>query len=191
MERKRVIFITDGDLYARKAVEHVAKVIGGRCISRSAGNPTPLSGKEIVQSIRETPYDPVLVMVDDCGFRGVGYGEQAMRYIHGQPDIDVIGAVAVASNTGHEEWSRIDVSVDRFGDVTEHGVDKEGIEALEDGRVDGDTVYVLDELCLPVVVGVGDIGKMDGRDAVEQGCPITLAAVRWIMQRDRKQNGCK
>ena len=31
--RRRVILITDGDEYARKSLEIVAKEIGGRCIS--------------------------------------------------------------------------------------------------------------------------------------------------------------
>ncbi|HEX6922190.1 MAG TPA: stage V sporulation protein AE [Bacillales bacterium] len=183
MDRKNVILFTDGDKYALKAVEHTAEEIGGRCISQSSGNPTPLSGKEIVELIKETPYDPVFVMVDDCGYRGEGPGEKAMRYIAGNPEVNVLGAIAVASNTDFKEWTRVDVSVDRSGELTEHGVDKHGVADIEIGRMDGDTVYVLDELDLPVVIGVGDIGKMDNQDTVEKGCPITRQAVDLVLER--------
>lgn len=46
--KRRVILVTDGDGIAKKAVETAALRIGGRCISKSAGNPTPLSGKKII-----------------------------------------------------------------------------------------------------------------------------------------------
>ncbi|HEU5140908.1 MAG TPA: stage V sporulation protein AE, partial [Bacillales bacterium] len=49
--------------------------------------------------------------------------------------------------------------------------------------MDGDTVYVLDDLNLPIVVGVGDIGKMDNQDTVEKGCPITRQAVELVLER--------
>jgi stage V sporulation protein AE len=187
MDRKRVILFTDGDLYARKAVEYVAGKIGGRCISQSSGNPTRLSGARIVEMIKETPYDPVFVMVDDCGFQGEGPGEKAMRHIASDRDIEVLGAVAVASNTNHKEWTRVDVSIDRYGELTGQGVDKHGVSDIEAGRIDGDTVYVLDELQIPIIVGVGDIGKMDGQDTVEKGCPITFQAVKLIMERSGKK----
>ena len=38
--RRRVILVTDGDEYARKSLEIVAKEIGCRCISSSHGNPS-------------------------------------------------------------------------------------------------------------------------------------------------------
>ena len=50
--RRRVILITDGDEYAKRAVEHVAHDIGGRCISMSQGNPTILTGEELVNLIK-------------------------------------------------------------------------------------------------------------------------------------------
>lgn len=183
MERRRVVLVTDGDKYAKRAIQHVAKSIGGRCISQSGGNPTAKSGEEIVNLIKETPHDPVFVMADDCGFRGEGTGEKAMRYIAGHPEVEVIGAIAVASHTASTEWTRVDISVDRSGELTEYGVDKHGVADLEIGRIDGDTVYVLDELDLPIVVGVGDIGKMDGRDVIEKGCPITRKAVELLLER--------
>lgn len=187
MEKKNVIFVTDGDHYAQKAIEHVARDIGARCISQSSGNPTALTGEEIVQLIKDTPHDPVFVMADDCGYRGEGPGEKAMRTIANDPDIDVLGAIAVASNTDFTEWTKVDVSIDRSGELTEHGVDKHGVRDIEIGRIDGDTVYVLDELDLPVIVGVGDIGKMDGQDTVEKGCPITRQAVDILLERSTRQ----
>ena len=183
MERRKVILVTDGDEHARKVVELAAKEIGGRCISYSWGNPTPISGEEIVSLILQTPYDPVLVMFDDCGQREMGLGEKAMKHVALHPQIDVLGAIAVASSTHSSEWTHVDVSIDRYGNLTEFGVDKEGLQDLEIGRINGDTVYILDELDLPVVVGVGDIGKMAGFDTIKKGAPITKQAVEIILER--------
>ena len=36
--RRKVVIITDGDNVARQAAETAAAQVGGRCISRSAGN---------------------------------------------------------------------------------------------------------------------------------------------------------
>lgn len=183
---KRVIIITDGDLYALKAVECVAKEIGGRCISQSWGNPSKLSGDELVDMILSTPYDPVLVMFDDCGFQGEGPGERAMRAVNAHDDIEVIGAIAVASKTHLAEWTRVDVSLDRFGELSAYGVDKSGLPDTEFGRIDGDTVYILDELNIPFIVGVGDIGKMAGIDEAKRGSPITKQAIQLILERSGK-----
>ncbi|WP_243646916.1 stage V sporulation protein AE [Scopulibacillus darangshiensis] len=180
---RRVILITDGDKYARVAVEHTAKALNCRCISQSSGNPTSLSGEELVKMVLQTPSDPVLVMFDDCGYSGVGPGEHALTVVAGHKDIRVLGAIAVASNSSYHEWTRVDVSIDQFGELTEYGVDKEGLPDLETGRVAGDTVYILDQLKLPIVVGVGDLGKMRGLDTVEKGSPITRKAVELILER--------
>lgn len=182
-ERRKVIFVTDGDEAARKTVELVAHDIGGRCISQSWGNPTSLNGEEIVSLILKTPYDPVLVMFDDCGYREYGPGEQAMSIVAKHPNIEVIGAIAVASSTHSSEWTHVDLSLDRYGHLSEFGVDKEGLIDLEQGRINGDTVYVLDELKLPFVIGIGDIGKMAGQDSLKHGAPITKKAVEIIMER--------
>ncbi|WP_110111550.1 stage V sporulation protein AE [Bacillus sp. CGMCC 1.16541] len=183
MEKKRVILVTDGDEYARKAVEYVAKKVGGRCISKSQGNPTRLTGEQIVKFIFQTPHDPVFVMFDDSGFLGEGPGEQALMHVANHKHISVLGVIAVASKTHQNEWTRVDVSVDRFGELTEHGVDKSGIQELEIGRINGDTVYCLDELDVPIIVGVGDIGKMARMDHPKYGCPITEKATQIILER--------
>lgn len=184
--KKKVILITDGDESARKAVEFVAKAVGGRCITSSWGNPTKLTGPQILKLIKKTPSDPVLVMFDDCGYTEEGPGEEAMRYIAAHPEIEVIGAIAVASKTHDNEWTKVDVSIDRNGNLTEYGVDKYGLADIEVGRINGDTVYNLNELSIPFIVGVGDIGKMSGKDDVEKGAPITRKAVELILERSEK-----
>ncbi|MGG1675077.1 stage V sporulation protein AE [Neobacillus sp. NRS-1170] len=181
--RRRVILITDGDEYAKKAVEHVAKEIGGRCLSMSQGNPSKLTGAELVRLIKKTPHDPVLVMFDDSGIVGEGYGENALKYVALHKDIEVLGIIAVAAKSHHEEWTRVDISIDRDGELTPYGVDKYGIPELEIGRINGDTVYCLDELNVPIIVGIGDIGKMARRDSYKIGSPITKKAVELILER--------
>ncbi|WP_445492112.1 stage V sporulation protein AE [Niallia sp. 03133] len=188
-KRRKVILITDGDEYARRAVEVVAKEVGGRCISMSFGNPSCHTGSEVIQMIKKAKKDPVLVMVDDSGFVGEGAGETTLRYIAAHKDVEILGVIAVASRTRREEWTRIHVSIDQNGELTPYGVDKYGIAENEIGRLNGDTVYNLDELKLPLVVGIGDIGKMGKKDAFEKGAPITKAAVEYILERSGFNNG--
>ncbi|MGM9925950.1 MAG: stage V sporulation protein AE [Bacillus sp. (in: firmicutes)] len=182
-EKRKVILITDGDEYARRTIEMVAKEIGGRCISLSHGNPTVLSGPVIVQHIHKAAHDPVLVMVDDSGFVGEGIGERAMRYICRHPDVEVLGIIAVASKTRKREWTKVDVCIDRDGELTEYGVDKYGLREMDVGRITGDTVYSIDSLHVPIVVGIGDIGKMAMKDHCRNGSPITKLAVQLILER--------
>ncbi len=175
--------VTDGDEYAQRTIEYVAKDVGGRCISTSQSNPTRLSGRDIVNLILQTPYDPVFVMFDDSGYIGEGPGEQALQYVAAHSQINVLGVLAVASNTHRYEWTRVDVSVDRHGNLTEYGVDKFGLADVEIGRINGDTVYCLDKLNVPIIVGIGDIGKMYTNDDVKKGSPITKKAVELILER--------
>lgn len=181
--KRRVILVTDGDEYAARTIEYVATEIGGRTISQTQGNPTTLSGAQIVQLILQAKNDPVFVMFDDCGLLGEGAGEVALKYVAEHPNIEVLGIIAVASKTHQTEWTRVDVSIDRFGELTEYGVDKSGLKDLELGRISGDTVYCLDQLNVPIIVGIGDIGKMARKDSVKNGCPITLKAVELILER--------
>lgn len=185
--KKRIILITDGDDSARRAVEIVAKQIGGRCITSSWGNPSKLTGEDLVTLIKKTPHDPVLVMFDDCGYTEEGPGEEAMRYVATHNDLKVIGAIAVASKTHDSEWTKVDVSIDRNGNLTEYGVDKFGLPDIELGRINGDTVYNLNDLAIPFIVGIGDIGKMAGKDDVGRGAPITRKAVELILERSEQQ----
>ncbi len=86
----KVVLITDGDRCAQHAVESIASELGLRCISASGGNPTPISGEEIVHLLKSVPYDPVLVMFDDRGKPGKAQGETAMEYVANPPDVQVL-----------------------------------------------------------------------------------------------------
>lgn len=181
--RRNIILITDGDTVARQAVEMVARLIGGRCISRSSGNPTPLTGEQIVSLIKQTPYDPVLVMFDDNGDGHMGRGEKALYYVSTHPDITVLGAIAVASKTRYALGVEVDACIDRYGRVVRSAVNKNGfIEKGTKAYIIGDTVDVLNMLRIPIIVGVGDIGKMKGRDELCYGSPVTMAAVSFILE---------
>lgn len=181
MKKRKVVIITDGDQVAKTAVEQVAMSVGGRCISSSAGNPTPLSGEELVELIMKTPYDPILVMIDDRGKTGQGKGEQVLEHLISNPDIDILGVVAVASNTSHTEEINVDSSVDRYGNVISQGVDKNGFPT--GAGLSGDTVEILKKVAVPVIIGTGDTGKMDGCDSVNKGTPVTLKAIKEILSR--------
>jgi stage V sporulation protein AE len=184
IEKRKVILITDGDKVAKRAVEEVARKVGGRCISRSGGNPTPLNGEEMVRQVLKAKYDPVLVMFDDNGNGEEGEGEKALQYIAKHPDIEVLGAVAVASNTPFVDGADVDICIDVNLKETDRGVDKDGQRIdREKTHVYGDTVDVLSRLDIPIVVGVGDIGKMSGRDDIRHGAPVTTKAVEMILER--------
>lgn len=179
----RVILITDGDKVARRAMEYAARRLGLRCISASAGNPTPLSGPELVGLIHQAAYDPVLVMVDDKGNPGLGPGEEALAYICRSDDVQVLGAIAVASNTRRARGTQVDVSITRDGRVIEYPVDKDGQPDVGHPVLKGDTVDVLRELKVPVIVGIGDPGKMDGADCLDKGCAVTTKAIMEVLTR--------
>jgi stage V sporulation protein AE len=184
-QRRKVILITDGDKYAKKAVQYVAREVGGRCISMSQGNPSHLSGQELIRLIHKAKSDPVLVMFDDSGYLGEGAGERAMRIVATDPSIELLGIIAVASKTRSAEWTKVDVSIDRYGNLTSKGVDKYGMEEMEIGKIMGDTVYCIDELDAPIVVGIGDIGKMAQVDDYRKGSPVTKLAVEIILERSK------
>ena len=182
--KKKVIIVTDGDKVAQKAIEIGAHNINARVISRSSGNPTPLSGQEIIKLIAATPCDPVVVMLDDCGDIGKGAGEIAMKELAENPDIMIIGIVAVASNSDGNEEVKVDFSIDANGNLIEASVDKEG-NAKPDNLLKGDTVGIIDSLGAPIVVGIGDPGKMNFHDMIENGAPITTKAFKEILKRSR------
>lgn len=179
----RVILITDGDKMARRAMETAAARLGMRCISASAGNPSPLSGPELLALIREAAYDPVLVMVDDKGNPGTGPGENLIELLCTSSEVQVLGAIAVASNTRRAQGTPVDVSVTRDGRLVECPVDKDGNPIVHRPHLQGDTVDVLNRLDLPVVVGIGDPGKMDGADGLRNGCAVTVRAIMEIVSR--------
>lgn len=185
-DKVRVIIVTDGDRCAQHVVESIAAELGLRCISASGGNPTPISGREIVDLVKTVPHDPVLVMFDDRGRRDKGKGETAMEYVASHPDIEVLGAVAVASNTTGIQGVAADACISGEGHVVDNAVDKYGQEKVT-GRdrtiVNGDTVDVLNDVDVPVIIGVGDIGKMDKADDIRRGAPVTRKAIEEILKR--------
>lgn len=182
VEQRRVILITDGDHVACRVIEKLVSQMGGRCISSSSGNPTLLSGKEIVSRVLQTPYDPVLIMFDDNGKAGTGFGEHALKYVARHPQIKVLGALAVASETRWARGVAIDYSVDSEGNKISSGVDKLGQPHMDGSKlVYGDTVEALTGLNIPIIIGIGDIGKMDGHDVLRFGAKVTRKALQIIM----------
>ncbi|GMA52469.1 stage V sporulation protein AE [Alicyclobacillus contaminans] len=178
--RREVIIVTDGDHFAKRALEVAAKQIPAKVISQTAGNPTRLSGVEIVEYIRAAEFDPVIVMLDDNGNGNEAKGEEALQVLLAHPDIMVIGALAVASNTSAVRGVPVDFSIDCNGERVETGVNKHGVP-IPRHLVFGDTVDALRNLKAPVIVGIGDIGKMGGKDAPEREAPITTTALRALM----------
>lgn len=179
--KRKIIIVTDGDKIAQRVVETAAKNINGRCISLSGGNPTELSGKQIIELIKEAKHDPVVVMVDDRGDNGIGKGEKAMDEIINDEEIELMGIVAVASNTPNARGVKVDCSIDKNGNIIKKAVDKYG-NALENRILKGDTVNTLSEANAQFVVGLGDPGKMDGKDDFEIGAPIITLAMEEIIK---------
>jgi stage V sporulation protein AE len=178
----KVIIVTDGDRVARKAVERAAANIGARCISRSAGNPSHLPGKNVIDLIRQAKWDPVVVMADDKGNVGEGSGEQVIRDIANCPDIEVIGVLAVASNSVGVLGVEVDFSITKYGGITKETVDKCGNQQW--GKVIyGDTVDVLNVIETPLIIGIGDPGKMNGKDGNSLGSPVITKAMQEIINR--------
>lgn len=184
---RRVIVVTDGDQIAKRALKLAARRTNCRIILRTAGNPSRLSGIEIVKLIRQTPFDPVIVMFDDNGDEAISDGEMALSVLLGHPDVQVIGALAVASNTYSARGAAVDFSVDCNGQKVETAVNKEGIP-INSYIVYGDTVDILRQHDVPIVVGIGDIGKMGGKDAPERGAPVTTRAIELILSKSHCSN---
>lgn len=182
MDKKKVIFVTDGDMVAMRAVEIAASNIGGRCISASAGNPTVLTGDEIVELIKRVDHDPVVVMVDDRGYKGKGAGERAMEIIMESDYVEILGVLAVSSKGKDCNRLKVSCSVTKEGKIIEDTVDKGGNET-HTGIVCGDTLSILREHEDLVIVGVGDPGKMDFNDEIEKGAPITTKALQEVIKR--------
>ena len=68
------------------------------------------------------------------------------------------------------------------GNQVFQGVDKGGLEMEgEPPMIRGDTVGVLNRIQVPLIVGIGDIGKMGHFDDVRQGAPVTRKAVELIL----------
>lgn len=171
-------------------MEKASHNIGARCISVSAGNPTRLTGDQLLAQINKAPHDPVVVMLDDKGYLGQGKGERALEYLATHPDIRVLGVLAVASNTEYAGGVNVDCSVTSSGAISQAAVDKSGREKnFSPELLTGDTVENLGDLNFPLVIGIGDIGKMDGADDPDRGAPLTTRALKEILNRSGYHGG--
>lgn len=177
----RVILVTDGDQQARRAVEVAAQQLGLRCLSASAGAPSHRTGTELLALLQQVAHDPVLVLLDDGGAPGSGAGEEVARALLAAPAVQVVGAIAVASDT-FAPGIRVDCSIDRHGRVVPGPVDKHG-DRTPGELLHGDTASFLRDWPLPVVVGLGDVGKMNGADCPDQASHITTRAIVEILSR--------
>lgn len=184
MDKRQVILVTDGDTVAQQAVEVATRNIGGRCISASAGNPTLLKGDKIVELVKQAPHNPVVVMVDDRGQKGIGAGEEAMRVILDDSTISVLGVVAVSSNGKDCNGVPVSCSITKEGTVIEGAVDKYG-NNIGQKTICGDTLSILSRERNLVIVGIGDPGKMDFEDEALKGAPITTKALQEVIRRSR------
>lgn len=180
---KRVIIVTDGDCVAKDAVETASRNVGASAISLSAAcEAHPLSVGALKSMLREAPHDPVVVMVDDGGEVGLGPGERMVAALVNDPQFDVLGVIAVASNTEQVTPVEVDASITKHGELVDAPVDKQGRAEPEHHRyLEGDTAELLREVDVPVVIGLGDPGKMNFADEAAQGAPITTRALQAIL----------
>ncbi|PKM89018.1 MAG: stage V sporulation protein AE [Firmicutes bacterium HGW-Firmicutes-12] len=189
-EKIKVILVTDGDQVAQKTIEIATHNIGGRCISTSAGNPTPISGPRIIDLIKEAANEPVVVMFDDNGSTKRGKGEEALSYVANHPDLEVMGVLAVASNSGDAEVAHVDCAITKDKLVVEGQVNKEGNLISDQKVISGDTINVINELTQTgeiYTVGIGDLGKMEGYDNPYTGAEVTTKAMQEIMDHWEKK----
>ena len=183
MAKKKIIFITDGDNWARQTIEAAGKRLGLPTISASAGNPTPLPPAALRQEIKEAPGEPVLVMADDGGEPRKGHGERLLEAFLRDDGFAVLGVIAVAANTKKVAGVPVNFSITREGRVHRGPVDKEGRpEPPGQKRLEGDTVDVLNGLQVPIVVGIGDIGKTSPLDRADEGARITTRVIEEILK---------
>ncbi|WP_461206435.1 stage V sporulation protein AE [Clostridium sp. DL1XJH146] len=180
IEKRKVIVVTDGDRIAKKAVEKASMNNNCRCISASAGNPTKIDYNLLIKYIQKTPYGPVVVMLDDRGHTGKGKGEVILEKLLKSKEVDVIGLVAVASNTERAKGIEVDCSIDKFKTNISTAVDKHGNGKFSKILM-GDTINTIKKNKDLFVVGIGDPGKMDGFDYIEYGCPVLSKAIAKII----------
>lgn len=183
---RKVIVVTDGDSIAKKIVEKSAAAIGGRCLSISWGNPTKIAGEDMVRLIQCVKHDPVVIMADDRGNTGRGNGEKVINYLIENKEVDLIGIVAVASNTKHVSGIKVDCSIDRAGNIIDSAVDKHG-NALNTKVLVGDTINTINYKKIPSIVGIGDPGKIVSCHDFEKESIILTKALRIIINKYNKE----
>lgn len=182
MNRQPVIIVTDGDETAYGAVKAACEELQLQVMRQSQGNPTPISGDEIVQTAQSKGRgQPIVIMVDDQGDANLGKGERALAKILASPRLSVLGVVAVAAHTRGVKGVVANVSVTSDASMTVGAVNKEGEPA---GTVlHGDTVDILRDYPQIPIVGLGDPGKMQGHDKRDEGAPATTRAIAEVLER--------
>lgn len=175
-QARRVIILTDGDDTAYRALEEACHDL--HCHAVRGGS---RDGSALIDAIHNAPKDPVVVMVDDRGDAGQGPGEKALKHLLQDSDLNILGVVAVASNTPAVKGVGITASVNQSGEVVDTAVDKAGHE-LSSRTLRGDTVDVLADFEGPII-GLGDPGKMQGHDAIKDGVPATRRAIEEILRK--------
>ncbi len=173
---RRVIIVTDGDDTAYRALEEACDNLHCHPVRAASDD-----GVALIDAIQKAPKDPVVVMVDDRGDAGEGSGEQALKDLIRDAGLDILGVVAVASNTPGVNGVSITASVDQSAQVVQAAVDKAGHE-LSSKTLRGDTVDVLADFEGPII-GLGDPGKMQGHDAINAGVPATRRAIEEILRK--------
>lgn len=189
---RRVIIVTDADCKATEAVEVATRNIGGRTISISGcrhPDDARFTPEEIEELVVSAEHDPVVVMVDDEGVVGEGMGEAVIRHLAQAPGVELLGVVAVASNTEGARPVPVAASVTRTGQVVGTAVDKDGYDKGAAQGLRGDTTEVLAELGITNVIGIGDPGKMGAADSPHSGAKITEQALREVIKRSGTQIG--
>lgn len=182
----RVILVTDADRTAKEAVEVAASKVGCRCISLTGGrhpDDARLTPEDVEELIHSAEHDPVVLMVDDEGAVGEGVGEAVIRHLAAADSIDIIGVVAVASDTKEARPVHVAASVTRHGEIIGMAVNKGGDLDGSGGWLRGDTTEILEELGITNIIGIGDPGKMGHADAPKRGAEITTKALQEILNR--------
>ncbi|MDD4571795.1 MAG: stage V sporulation protein AE [Clostridia bacterium] len=185
MRKKRVIVVTDGDKTAAAAVRQAAVDLDGTFVETSIGIPTSKDKSAIFAEIAKAEKEPVLVLADDKGWQCEGSGEGLIRQIMFHPVIQLIGIVAVASDTVNGEILHITNSIDNEGNIVAKAVDKNG-KTKTDSFLVGDTLGVICGQKQLLVLGMGDPGKMCGSDEPKNGSPITAKAIAYIWEKAKK-----
>lgn len=176
---------------ARQAVEMACRQVNAYPLTLTTGNPTQLNAESVLFLIKSAPRDPVVVMVDDGGRVGEGPGEAVLsELLAAKDEIEVLGVVAVASDTHVDRGAKVEKSWDNQGLEWIGPVDKRGLrEKPEHVYVEGDTAELLFLKEGIMVVGCGDLGKMNDGDSLAAGAKITTKCLKSIIDEANRKGG--
>ena len=183
--KQQVIVVTDGDTTAYRGIHAACQELGLTVVKATRGNPTPISGQQLIDAILaagDDTHTPVVAMVDDRGESGIGRGERDLAAILASDQLEVRGVIAVAADTRGVAGVVPDLSVDKRQRTVRRAVNKRG--QVDGSVLRGDTVDVLRNFPAVPVVGLGDPGKMGGSDDASHGSPVTLRALRAIVNQE-------